>query len=414
MTNIIISIVIILLLTIYNIHTYKKNNHVYKKELYNQIKKVKILCYIISIFIFIIFFVINLIPLGSNPTSQEILTSIINSLSISLLSIPISLDTLYLRMFNNEEKYSHIKTIITNINNEETINKLNESKINVILLSNSKTKLKTIPEDKITSKILKETIQIKTKDLKILDTKINKETTIKEFDNIEDLYKKIEQSRGTHDNYIRTIKYLISTYLSLILSYIFISIMNFPLYYNLLLICILKVYTTIKTEYLYKYLPYDTDIMTRTVKPSNILIGKQETMFLIMESFIISFAITIPYMYILASGASLQLASTFSIVITIIINTLLSYYYLNDTSYIINIFKEIKNIRLHIFTIISIVLIIIINYTTYFGTKNITLYNNLGALILSLIFITILEIPKLARFTSKKGKKKNDTKNNKK
>jgi hypothetical protein len=190
--------------------------------------------------------------------------------------------------------------------------------------------------------------------------------------------------------------------------------MNVPLYYNLLLICILKVYTTIKTEYLYKYLPYDTDIMTRTVKPSNILIGKQETMFLIMESFIISFAITIPYMYILASGASLQLASTFSIVITIIINTLLSYYYLNDTSYIINIFKEIKNIRLHIFTIISIVLIIIINYTTYFGTKNITLYNNLGALILSLIFITILEIPKLARFTSKKGKKKNDTKNNKK
>ena len=103
-----------------------------------------------------------------------------------------------------------------------------------------------------------------------------------------------------------------------------------------------------------------------------------------------------------------------SIVITIIINTLISYYYLNDTSFIINIFKEIKNIRLHIFTLLSIILIIIVNFTTYFGTKNITLYNNFGGIAISSIFIVLLEIPKLARFISTKGNKKHANKNNKK
>ena len=414
MINILISIIIIILLITYNIYTNKKNKHVYKKDLYNNVKKIKIICYLISIIIFILFFVINLIPIGNNPTTKEIFNCIINSLSVSLLSIPISLDSLYVRFFNNEEKYSHTKTIVTNIYNEELINKFNKADINVILLSNTKTKLKTIKEDEITSKILNETIQIKTNDLKIIDKKINKETTIKELNSLEDLYHKIEQSRGTNDNYVRTIKYLVSTYLSLILSYIFISIMSFPVYYNLLIVCILKLYTLIKTDYLYKSLPYDKDIMERKVKPLDVIMGNQEILFLIMESFIITFAITIPYMYILASGASKEFATTMSIVITIIINTLLSYYYLNDSSFIINIFKEIKNIRLHIFTLLSIILIIIVNFTTYFGTKNITLYNNFGGIAISSIFIVLLEIPKLARFISSKGNKKHANKNNKK
>ena len=414
MIKILISIIIIILLITYNIYTNKKNKHVYKKDLYNKVKKIILLCYLISIIIFILFFIINLIPIGNNPTIKEVFTCIINSLSVALLSIPISLDSLYVRFFNNEEKYSHTKTVVTNIYNEDIINKLNTADINVILLSNTKTKLKTIKEDEITSKILNETIQIKTKDLKIIDKKINKETTIKELNSLEDLYHKIEQSRGTNDNYVRTIKYLVSTYLSLILSYIFISIMSFPVYYNLLIVCILKLYTLINTEYLYKSLPYDKDIMERKVKPLDVIMGNQEILFLIMESFIISFAITIPYMYILASGASKEFATTMSIVITIIINTLISYYYLNDTSFIINIFKEIKNIRLHIFTLLSIILIIIVNFTTYFGTKNITLYNNFGGIAISSIFIVLLEIPKLARFISTKGNKKHANKNNKK
>ena len=133
-----ISITIIILLIIYNIYNYKKYKQVYKKDLYNKIKKLKIAQYCISLIMFVIFFIINL---GTNPTSTEVITSIINSLSVTLLAIPLSLETLYLRFFNDEEKYSHIKTVVTNIYNSEIISKLNKANINLILLYNSKTKL---------------------------------------------------------------------------------------------------------------------------------------------------------------------------------------------------------------------------------------------------------------------------------
>ena len=144
MSKIILSTIILILLVIYNLYFYKNNKHVYKKELYNKIVRVKKLCYLISIITFIIFLIINLIPLGTNPTMKQLIDATINALSVTLLSVPISLETLYLRFFNNEEKYSHIKTIITNIYNEELITKFNKADINIILLSTSKTKLNQI------------------------------------------------------------------------------------------------------------------------------------------------------------------------------------------------------------------------------------------------------------------------------
>lgn len=412
MKDIIISLAILLLLIIFNIYQVKKNKQVYKKDLYKKIKRLKSYLYLGSIIVFITFLIINLIPLGTKPLFNEIITSIINALSISLLSIPISLETLYLRYFNDEEKYSHTKTIVTNIYNKEIIDKLNKSDINVILLSQNKTKLKSIKEDQITSNILKETIQIKTSNLKIIDKKINKENTIKEYKDIISLYNKIEKSRNIHENYIRAIKYLVTSNLSVLLSYIFLIIMKFPITYNILLISILKLYTTITSTYLYKHLPYDKDVMNRKVKPSNMIITKQELIFLIMENFILAFAMTTPYMYVLSSGASSLFANTLFIVAYIILNTLLSYYYINDSSFIKNIIVYIKNIRLHIFTIISIILIFIFNNTNYFQTRNITLQNNIACLIISVITILILEVTKLARYTTKKGNKKNETKNN--
>lgn len=412
MKDIIISLLILVILIIFNIYQVKKNKQVYKKDLYKKIKRLKSYLYLTSIILFIIFFIINLIPLGTKPLINEIITCIINSLSMSLLSIPISLETLYLRYFNDEEKYSHTKTIVTNIYNKDIIDKLNKSDINVILLSQDKTKLKSIKEEQITSKILKETIQIKTSNLKIIDKKINKDNTIKEYKDITNLYNKIEKSRNIHENYIRAIKYLITSNLSVLLSYIFLIIMNFPITYNILLISILKLYTTITSTYLYKYLPYDKDVMNRKVKPSDMIITKQELIFLIMENFILAFAMTTPYMYVLSSGASSLFANTLIIVTYIILNTLLSYYYINDSSFIKNIIVYIKNIRVHIFTIISIIIIFLFNNTNYFQTRNITLQNNIACLIISLVTILILEVTKLARYTAKKGKEKNETNNN--
>lgn len=412
MTKFFISIAIIIILIIYNIISSKKN--VYKSYLYKKINKLKILSYLTSIVTFIIFLIINLISVGTNPSTQEILTSIINALSISLLTIPISINSLYHKNFNEEEKYTHIKTIVTNKYNKEIFDKLNKADINVILLSDKKTNLTKITEENITSNILKKTIQIDTSNLKILDKKINKENTIKEFKDISDLYIKIENARNIHDNYIKGIKHAMFTYIPIILSYILLLLVGFPVKYDILLISILKLYTTIKVNYLYKTLPYEEDIMTRTVKPSNIIFGKQELLLLIMEIFIIAFGLTVPYMYVLASGGSITLAYTIFLVTFIITNTLHTYYELSDSSFLKNIFKYLKHIKIHLFTLISIVMILIFNYTKFFNTMNITLHNNIGALIISLFILFVLEMPKLARFTSKKGKKKHATKNNKK
>lgn len=414
MTNILISITIIVLIIITNIYITRTKKNILKQTLYNKIHKIKIFLYILSLIIFIILLIINLIPLGNTPSTKEIIKSIMKSLPISLLLLPLSLDTLYQKFFTDEEKYSHVKTIVTKIYNEDIIKKLNDADINVILLSEEKTKLNKIKEDKITSNILKETIQINTSNLKLIDKKINKENSIKEFKNIKNLYSKIETSRSIHDNYIRTVKYLTYTYLPLIISYIILTILSFPIEYNLLLISLLKAYTTIKTAYLYKHLPYDLDIMSRKVKPSNIIIGNQEMIFLLMESFVISFAITTPYMYVLANGGSINVANTLLIEIFIIINTFLPYYQINDYSFIKNIFKYLNIIKIHIFTLISIIIIIIFNYTKYFSTTNIKIQNNIACLIFSVIIILLLEITKLARFQTKRGSKKNEIKNNKK
>ena len=413
-TNIIISFIILLILIIYNIYISKKHNQSLKLELYKKIKKIKIILYLVSIIIFILFLITNLLPLGTSPTNKEIITCIINALSVSLLALPLSLETLYITTFTNEEKYTYIKTIITTIYNKEYITKLNKAGINVILLSNKKTDLKEIKLEKITSNNLEETIQIKTDDLKILDKKINKIITTKETKSLENIYNKISNARYINDNYIKTFKYLLVTYTPLVLSYFFLDIMSFPVTYNILLTMILKLYTTLISRILYKHLPYDKELMNRTVKPNNIIMGTQEVLLTIIECFISFFFISLPYMYVLAKGTGILFGNTIYFVTFILTNIFLSYYYLNDSSFIFNIIRNIKNIRFHIFTIISIIFIIFINNNNYFLTRNITLYNNIGCLIISVVCVLSLEIIKLTRFISSKGKNKNANKNNKK
>lgn len=410
--NIILSLIIIIILFIYSIYTSKKYKRIIQTELYKKINKIKKILYILSILLFIIFLIINLSILGTNPPEEETIKCFLKALSIAVIALPISLDTLYLVSFNDEENYSHIKTIITDIYDKELINKYNKANINVILLSDKKTDLKTISEKKFTKSDLKETIQIKTDNNKILDKQIDKYTTKKEFKSLDTLYNKIINSRGVHDNYLRTIKYLIATYLPIILSYLFLIFMQFPVTYNILLIALLKLYTTLISRIVYKHLPYDKDIPNRQVKPTNVLIPSQELFLLLIDCFIIFFTLTLPYMYVLAKDTGILFANTIYFVLFAITNTLLTYYYLNDSSFIFNIIKNITKVRIHIFTIISIIFIIFINFNNYFLTRNIGIKNILGCLIISVTGILILELTKLARFISTKGRKNNETKNN--
>lgn len=419
MTNkisLIISVILLCIIIIYTIYEKRKIKNVYKDTLYNDTNKLKRLLHLLSCLTFIIFFMINVLDNNTNLNTHTIIKSIINSLSIAILVSPLTLSNLYITSFKEEEKKSHIKTIITNTISQKLLKQFKKANINIILLSPKENdlKIKVIEESQIKKETLTKNIQIKTNNLEILDKMINKDTTIKEFQNIEELYIDIYNARGTHDNYIRNIKYIIRTYLSIIISFFFLLVTGFPLIYNLLLSLLLKICTILTSKYIYKYLPYDTDIMERKVKEKNIFIGAQEVFLTIIESFCVAFAVTIPYMFTLSQGGSQEFANTLYFNVFILTELFLIFSNLSDSFIIKNIFKSIKNIRIIVFVIFSILLMVLFNYTSIFHTRNIYFQNNLSCLLFSMIPIFFNEITKLSRYLSKKGKQKNEFKNNKK
>lgn len=414
--NLIISLILIILIIIYEIIQVKKNKTIYERKLYNKSKKLIKILYLLSFILFFISLLVNIFTFNTNPTNKEFATFIINAISIALLICPLSLTNLYRISFKDEEKYSHIKTIITNIYDLNIIKKLKKAGINTIIINKniSNTKIPTIKENEINKSHLKKTLIIESDNKNILDKLLNNQNTIKEFTNLETLYNKIYNSRGVHDNYIRTIKYLIITYLSLILSYIFLSIMGFPVIYNLLLVLILKTITILTSNYLYRKMPYDNDIAIRKVKDENIFIGKQEILITILTSFIVFFVTNIPYMFTLAQGASTQFANTLFILLVLYSNLFITISLLSESNIFINIFKSLKNIRMILFILLCVIITIVINKTSYFDTKNIALPNIISCILFGFIPCLFNELSKLARFTTQRGVKKNGTKNNKK
>lgn len=415
--NLIISLIIIILIIVYKITIKKKNNEVYKKELYSKTKKLTLIMYIVSILMFFISLIMNFILYGSNPDIQTTITYIINSLSISILFMPISLSGLYEMSFKDEEKISHIKTLATNDYNPKIIKKLNRAGINVIILTKNEcdTKIKQITEPEIERKYLSKNLIIKTDNLNSLNKLLSKETTLFEFNNIDNAYEKIYKSRGVHDNYIRTLKYLATTYIPLFITFFFLNILGFPIEYNILLVIILKLFTIIIARYLYRNLPYDTDIMYRQPKDSNILLGKQELSFTILESLYIFFILNAPYMFVLSQGGTQAFGNTLFYLIFIYSNLFMTYSYISESNFTKNIFKSLKNIRIIIFTIACVAISLIFNFTTYFDTRNIELHNFISCILFGVISILLSELIKFARYTTtKKGKKKHENKNNRK
>lgn len=414
--NLIISLILLILIIVYNIFLKKKYNNSFKSEIYTKTKKIKIILYIVSIIMFFVSLIINILIYGIENNLNTTITYIINALSITILFMPLSLSSLYEKNFKDEEKYSHKKTIITNLIDLKYIKKFNKAGINVIILTEEETdlKIKKIEESEIEKKYLSKNIIIKTSNRKSIDKLIIKEDVYYEFNDLSDAYKKIYHARGVHDNYVRTLKYLITTYLPLFLSYIFLNIISFPIYYNILLIIILKIFTIISSNYLYKNLPYDIDLMKRKPKSRNIIFGSQELAFTILESFLIFFMLNIPYMFVQSQGGTQAFANTLFYVIFIYSNLFITYSYLSEANIIKNIFKSLKNIRMIIFTIICILISLLFNFTTYFNTRNIELHNFIACISFGLISVLLNELIKLARFTTTKGKKKNDSKNNKK
>ena len=172
--------------------------------------------------------------------------------------------------------------------------------------------------------------------------------------------------------------------------------------------------STYKQNKIYKKMPYDEDIRERKVKNKNVVLGKQELLFTIIESFYISFVITLPYMYIMSQGGTQQFANTTYYLIFIYSELFIIYSNISESFILINIFKSFKNIYLILYSIFNILIILLLNFTTIFNTRNIYLHNNISCILFSLIPIVFIEITKLARYFTLKGKKKNENKNNKK
>lgn len=405
--NLIISGFLLLIIIILKIIIIKRHSNINKTELLKKAKKLNILLYLLSFLIFIIYIVISLIT-KEITNFKETITIIVNSLSISLLIIPLSINTLYYTSFKDEEKINRTKTIITNIFDIKYIRKFNKAGINVIIITKEEldTKIKQINEDEIDSNLLRKNLIIRSTNKKIIDKYLDKDLTYYEFKDLDDAYNKIYNTRGVHDNYIRTIKYNITTYLPLVLSFIVLCLMGFPITYNILLVLLLKIYTILNSEFIYKKMSYDTDIMKRYPKPLNVFIGTQEVLISIIISFCISFTLTIPYMYVLSQGGSIEFANTLFILIFIYINVFMTLSYISESMLLKNIIKVFKSLRLIIYILGSIGITFIFYYSSYFKTRNIGIHNYLGSLAFALIPVLLYELTKLARYTTTKRRKR--------
>ena len=408
--DIILSIIIFIMIVVIKYFQNKKSNK-YQDQLYLRIKKINILLIIISIVTFIAVFLIN----HYIEKESSIFLNILNALSISLISLPITSFGLYHQILNDEDKLTKITNIVTDIVDEKYTKLFNQAGIHLVILSKNKPRFikESILEKDYKRNLLTKNIHIKTSSKDIL-SKMKNENIIYEFNSLEKLYKRLINARGEHDNYLRSLKYIVLTYLPLFLAYIVFKITGFPFNYNLLLILIAKLLTILTLEFVYKKMPYDIDLKFRKPLKKSNLFGTQESIFLFIESLIIMIGLSIPYMFILSQGGNILQSNTIFYNTFIYINILLTLCLYSEQLLIKNSISILKRINILIYILISILISIALNYFHYFKTMNIGLNNHLGIIIMSMFAILMLELIKIARLTTVKGVKKNESKNHKK
>jgi hypothetical protein len=412
--NIILSIILLLFIIMIKIINYKKYPTINKESLLLQHEKK--LCKILTIISVI------LIPflLITNHILNEytLINNILNTLSVIILLLPISIHNLYNTYIKNEEETLYTKTIITTKEiSKKLLKQINKSHINVVFITTKETNLNLpiINKEDIKTKELRKNIIINSNSYKTIINKYNQKLNYIYTDNVEETYNTIIESRGVCDNYIRTIKYNIITNSSLLLSMFFINyIMGFPFPYTLSLTLLIKLSTLLISHHIYNKLPYDTDINTRTIRDKNIYLYKQEKFLMFFQISLIMIGMSLPYMYFIAYGTTLTYANTVLFLTFIFSNIFLTIVNLSEEITIKNIIKIFKFLPIIIYIISLIIITIILYYLNIFQTEQISLRNYLASAFVALISTIIYDITKFARYTTMKGSKKNEHKNNKK
>lgn len=413
-TNIILSTIFLILIIILKIINYKKHPSLNKES--NLYKSEKKLCKILTIITLILIpFILIINKLLNN---YDLLNNILNTISLILLVLPISINNLYNTYITNEEQNLYTKTIITTKEiSKKLLQKINKAHINVVIITKKETKLNLpiINEEDLTIKTLRKNIIINSNKHKNIISKYNKKLNFIYTEEVEETYNDIMNSRGVCDNYIRTIKYNIIINSSLLLTMFFVNyIMLFPFPYTLSLTLLIKLILLTTSHYIYKKLPYDTDINTRTIRNENTFIYKQEKFLMIFQTVLIMIGLSLPYMYFLALGTTFTFANTVMFITFIFTNLFLTLVNLSEEFTIKNIIKIVKSIPLIIYTLVLTIISITIYYLPVFQTEHIGIRNIIASIVVAMIFTIIYDITKFARYTTTKGTIKHEHKNNKK
>ena len=398
--DLIISIIMICLIIIYKIYQLKRYKLKSNSNMYKLSNKLCISLLILSIIIFIINIIYYYIIKSLN------ISNVLFSLSMMICILPINLFNMYRMYFDDEEKYSHIKTIITRtIPSKKLIANYIKAGINIVVLSKDKPeyKIKKLDIKDINKTNLKRTCIINSDDINIVKKYLIKDEVI--FSNqVSGLYKKIYNSRGIHDNYIRNIKYILCLYLSIFLSSIVFIFGNFPLCMNLSIILIFKLFSLLCSEFIFKDLKYDVDIMDRKVKDKNVFIGKQELLILFIMSILILIAVSLPYMFMLASSSNMAIVRGVYYVIILYCMLFFNYYNYSEKVYIINIINSFKSIRLIVYLLLTIVLSLILSLWKVFYVDQMSIRNYFASVLVAFIICLLFDTFKFSRWMSNRRK----------
>lgn len=388
----IISLILLLLLILFTITNIKE-------ERFINVRKYIILLYVISIIVFVILFLVD----------NDIMTKnkIINSLTISLMLIPFTLQNI-----NNlkiDENISRIKTIITNKINDNQLRKFKQSHIKVVLISKeNKLGLKETKIEEISAKTLKKTTFINSNDIDVLDEYINK-TTLKKTSNLNKIYDEIIENRLKEDNYLKSIKFILLVYVPLLLSTILFKVYSITSPITLLLVVMIKYLSIITTRFIINKNRDDHDIKYNKPKPLKKHLTVQEKFLIVLQT-LVSYAFLItPYLYLLLIGGPEKTINTIYLVI---------YFYIMIFSLVTTItdkpiIKNILNKKVIIMTILIIIITILINYINVFENESITIRNYIPCIIIAFVSTLFFEYTKLARYLTMKRRQKNESKNHK-
>lgn len=354
-------------------------------------------------------------------TMKNIITSIIYFLSSLIFLYPQNIKYFSKKNhIDNAFSLSCIKTILLpTIDPKDTsklLRVLHQAKINLIVTKDIK-----IPKKNKSSfkKIKYQELDLsKKQNIILFDEELGTEQILQitkhkdiyyaKDENLATTIEKIRNSRGLIDNLIKANNLNTILSISLLLSIIFPTILGYPFSFNYLLVLSLLFIKDIFINCFAPYFRFDTDLMEREPRDSeNPLILKQDKLFLSISILLVNFATSIPFMASLASGSSVSLATTLSLISYLFCFIILAFQNVTERITIINFLTIYQDKRMLISTLIIILSMVTLSYLPFVSTKPTIPSNYLHCLLIAFVILVGQDLIKLARFTTirKKDKK---------